>query len=270
MGFLSDIPVVGGLFGGEKVEAYNPDQDAYSYSEHAGSGAGSRRNADNAQLRTGPAVDYYNAGESRALAQGSRHQMEQYIGDLGRWANDASSSVAAQQFRQQSDAAAQQAMAVARSGRGGNMALAQRDGLQAQATMGQQAAAQAATLRAQEQQQYQMMMGQMLAQQRAQDLQAQGLDAQQAQYQAMLEMQQRQLNDQTSLGYDSLGHQQTMGAMQGSMAADAARGGYQMQAAVANSQADAQRDGQMLGLIGGAATGGLGLLRGSGGGGPKP
>ena len=260
------IPIVGDMFSGEEVDAYEPDKENYTYGA-AGAGRGSWERSADAQGREAAQADYGNADQARGYGQQSRDQMGQHISQLQGTAQDASSSVAAQQFAVDRSKAMGDAMAMARSGRGGNMALAQRQGLQTGGTMTQQAAGQAAVLRAQEQNAARMQIGQLLAQQRAQDLQMQGLDAQQAQAQAQLEMQQRQLNDSTALGWGGLGHQQSMGAMQGTMGYDAARGGYDMQAQMANQQADTQRDGMMMGAAAGAATGGLGAL---GGGGPKP
>lgn len=259
MSFLEDLPVIGGLFKGGGGPSYQPDRANYDYGSGTAGGYGHQQ-ADAARNREGPQVGYGNADESRGLGMSSRDQMGQHVKGMQQWATDASSSVAAQQFRQQSDEAARQAMAVARSGRGGNIALAQRAGVNAGAQMGQQAAGQAATLRAQEQQWYQGQIGQMLAQQRAQDLQAQGLDAQQAQYQAMLEMQQRQLNDQSALGYDQLAHQAMMGEMQGGMAYDAAKGGYQSQVDAANERNAAMQRNAAIGLGTAVATGGYSLL----------
>lgn len=264
MGFIDTVKGAAdplGLFSGEDVQAYNPDEGSFQYGGSENGGVNRRAQhdgrAEDARGRTGPEIDYGNADQSRGLGLDSRGQMGQHIGQMQAFAKDASGSVAAQQLRQATDAGIRDAMAMARSGRGGNPAMAQRAGLQAGAGMSQTAAGQAATLRASEQQWAQGQIGQLLAQQRAQDLQLQGLDASQAQAQAELEMSQRQLNDSTALGYSGLGDAAVESQLAASMAYEKQKGDAAMAAAQANAAADAQRDGAMIGAAGTVISGGL-------------
>lgn len=99
----------------------------------------------------GGSVDTARADEERRLALEARERQLALAGMLERQAAGQGSSVAEQQLARGRDASIQQAMAMQAGARGGNAALASRQAQQAQAAISQQAAGQAAVLRAQEQ-----------------------------------------------------------------------------------------------------------------------
>jgi hypothetical protein len=109
----------------------------------------------------------------------ARQQQQLFANQLQGQAAGTSGPSAAQMLLQQgSDAAAQNAAALA-AGTRGNPMLAQRQAQQAQQAIGGQAAQQAAMLRAQEQQQAQGLYGQMLGQIRGADMEGRGMYGQQ-------------------------------------------------------------------------------------------
>ncbi len=169
--------------------------------------------AAGAQGRAAPTANLTAYDQSRGLAMGSRGD-QVHATDLARGAAEGNAPSAAQGVLQQgldaSNAGASSLAASVRGG-GGNLANATRAAMQQQGVNSAQAGQQASILRAQEMAQARAQYGQQATQQRAADLQAQGMDAQTAFAQAQLEAQQRAQNDQMSQGYEA-GRRQVGGA----------------------------------------------------------
>lgn len=207
----------------------------------------------------GPQADMTNANQSRGLGLQSRARLDADLNQLGARRDDEKLSQAYQQLQMGQTQNERAALALARSGGGGGAAQAAAlRNAQFQSAQGQQATNQAAGLaRAQEVAAIDQQLIAGRAQQRAMDLQAQGLDAQSAFQQAQLEMQQRGLNMQGALGFGGLSNQANEGALRGMMGYEGLMGSGQNAASMANAQFDAQRDAGLLGMIGTLGAGAI-------------
>ncbi len=158
-----------------------------------------------AQNRTGPQVNYSQADKDREMQLQSRYDQSQ--GQRLALARALGYDSAAKQQAAIDQNRLHQAQAsMAASARGpGAMAMAQQNAAANQAAGSSAISAQSQVAASQERAMYTQQYNQAVQAQRAQDLQSQGMSAQQAQYQAGLEMQQRQANDQYSLGMQGLG-----------------------------------------------------------------
>lgn len=217
------------------------------------------------QGRQGAQVGYGNADASRLMGMGSRGAEADATEMARQAAMGQAPSVAQNQLLMGRDQSIQNAMAMANSVRGGgaNLAAAQMGAMrQGGETMGQ-VNQQSAMLRANEMAQARGQYGAMAAQQRAHDLQLQGLDAQQAQVQAQLEQQQKAQNDQYSLGLYGLGQHAADSSLNASMGRNRDQAGNEISAGqinagvAAQNAAQAAANGQMVvGAAAGAASGG--------------
>jgi hypothetical protein len=228
-----------------------------------------------------PTIDYANANADRNAgvadwqanyqqAQGARGNQSDSLGLLAGAARGNAPSAAQIQQQQGIDAAVRSQQALAASARGpGALAAAQGQAAGNTAMLQQQGIAQNSALRAQEMAQARgqyseasnAMRGQDLSQMqmmRAAQLQQQGLDAQQAAAQASVEMQQRELGLQGSLGYEGLAanvgqnavanYNNYRGFLQGQWGAQAALNQSSNQMANSNYQAAAGGIGGALGI----------------------
>jgi hypothetical protein len=152
-------------------------------------------------------IDYGQADDDAAYGQHARNQQRSAIDLMRDTANGSMPSQAQLAGQNQLNAGAQAQQAGAMSMRGGSLAQAaamqrQQSGQGAYIQQGNQMLdAQRAQEMAAARQQYM----QATEQQRAQDQQSQGLQQQRADAQNAMEQGQRDLNDQTSLGYDKMG-----------------------------------------------------------------
>lgn len=232
-------------FKGETVDPHEPDQENFKY---RGQGEGYfQQRAEAADKKQLPWQ--VNAARQQALA--SRAQIDQQMQDTQRQMRDPNSSVAQQQLRAGTDANMAQSLALARSASGGAgaQAAALRQAQFTNSTAGTQANQQAATLRAQEQTGWQNQLNQLAAQQRASDLQSQGLEGQ---------LGLGLMGEQTkaALGNLALGQQAAAYQQRGGIGYEQTKSGNIMAAQMANQQADTQRDASLMGL----ASVGLGGL----------
>lgn len=239
------------------------DLGKYDYGDSRGAntwmGAG-----DVAQGRNAAQINGAAAGQMRDYALGSRGASADALSMMGGAARGEAPSVAMQQLQMGRDQSLQNSMAMANSVRGGgaNLAASQMAAQRQQGEMMGQVNQQAAQLRAGEMATARQQYGQMASAQRAQDLQAQGLDFQSAQAQAQMEQQQHGLNDQYSMGLYGLGQhsadQSQMGGIKGQedMSGNQLAAG-QINAGVAgiNAGASAQGGSQALGTAAGLAGG---------------
>lgn len=188
------------------------------------------------------------AGAAQTAAQNRQfvNQIGQYMQNIGQ-----GPSVAEQQLGQGMEQALAQQLALAASQRGGgNVGLQQRQLAENQANVAQNVNAQAALLRAQENQANQQLMMQGLGLQSQVGQSQQGLD--QAMAQAV--MQQQLGLGQLGLGYSGLQAQLSDAQLRAML------GRYQSNAS--RSAAADQAQGQMIGgIIGGLGTLGAGLLK---------
>ncbi|MCC6523570.1 MAG: hypothetical protein IT373_13015, partial [Polyangiaceae bacterium] len=234
-------------FKGETVDAYEPDQENFKY---RGQGEGYfQQRAEAADKKQLPWQ--VNAARQQALA--SRAQIGQQMQDTQRQMRDPNSSVAQQQLRAGTDANMSQSLALARSASGGAgaQAAALRQAQFTNSAAGTQSNQQAATLRAQEQTGWQNQLNQLAVQQRASDLQSQGLEGQ---------LGLGLMGEQTkaSLGNLALGQQAASYQQRGGIGYEQTKSGNIMAAQMANQQADAQRDASLMAL-GGTVLGGMAL-----------
>lgn len=165
-------------------------------------------------------------------------------------------SLAQGQLHQATDRNLAQALALAQSQRGAGGAGFARNVATQQAAIGQQAAADSAQLRLQEQQQAQNSLGQLLAGARGQDLALAGQNAgfqQQASVQnQQAGLQQQALNDNLTQFYVAQGLSLAQARQQAAM---------QMEALKSNNFNNAQgRQGQLIGQLAGAGAGLAGTL----------
>lgn len=281
--------ILGGKAGKRTFEQSNyakgPDYDSNAFN-YGGSGqaatqeiAGSRGMGYAAQARQGPQVNYGAADQSRGLGLAARGGQGE-AGDLYRAAALGQGPSAAQaQLRMGLDQATASQYALANSARGGALGLAgaQQQAQSQAALMAGQAAQQAAVLRAQEQQAGMAGYAGVMGQQRGQDLQAQGLDAQQAQYQAGLEMQQRGLNSTDQRFFEQQAMEIQRMRMQGAMARQDFQAAQHRNTDAARAELDAANSANAAATVKaatGAVSGGLeGYMRtrlGGGGGGGAP
>lgn len=224
-------------------QGYTAQTGSFAYDGDDPANAGARRRE--AQLQAlgdkygsmgAPQIDYGNAGQDRGASMANDARQGGNLDALQQAAAGHGPSAAQAQFQQSLDQsiAAQQAMAA--SARGPGASLAGFNGAVQAGKMQQQGVAQAGALRAQEQQAAQQQYTSALGQQRAQDLQMQGLDAQQAQAQAAMEMQQRGLGLQGELGAQGLSNQVGLAQMQARQNYEAARTGQSQFNAGQNQQ----------------------------------
>lgn len=189
------------------------------------------------QGRAGAQIDYGNAGASRLMGLGSRGSEADATEMARQAAMGQVPSVAQNQLLMGRDQSIQNAMAMANSVRGGgaNLAAAQMGAMrQGGETMGQ-VNQQSAMLRANEMAQARGQYGALAAQQRAHDLQLQGLDANQAQAQAQLEQQQKAQNDQYSMGLYGLGQHAADSSLAASMGLNRDQAGNEISAGQINA-----------------------------------
>jgi hypothetical protein len=166
--------------------------------------------------RSGPQIDYTNANQDRGLGMDTRAQNAGSLGLMRDAARGDAPSAAVQTMNAGRDAAINAGAAAANSARGGaqNYAAAQGNAMQGAGQQMLQTNQQAGIARAGEMTAARGQYSQALYAQRAQDLQAHGLDAQSAQAQAELEMQQRELNDRSRLAYEGMGQNVNMAQLQ--------------------------------------------------------
>lgn len=165
--------------------------------------------AAQAQTRGGPFTDYQQASQARGLGLAARGAQGDALGMYRDAANGVGPSVAQAQLQRGSDAAAAQAQSLAASARGSGVqrGAATLAGIQAASGATQNAAADAAALRAQEIQQARAGYAGLAGQMRSGDAALQGQDAQQAQFQTEAALRQRGLNDaQTSAAWQMGAH----------------------------------------------------------------
>jgi hypothetical protein len=234
---------------------YSTDPNAFEYGGKAGFANDEadyyRSQAEGAQDRTAPQMDLTNANDARAQGQESRN----WELDATRLAHDAAygktPSVAQQQMAAGRDDAIRAQMAMAASTRGNPYAVAaaQRNAQYQGANLMQQNIRDTGVLRAQEMATARSQYEQAATQQRAADLQQQGLDADSAYKQAQLEAQQRALNDQRAYGYEQLRSNALGQQQQGQISEEQIASGV--------AQGDANRRQSMfsglLGMAGGIA-----------------
>ena len=163
---------------------------------------GTQTQAQTPQLDATTGGQAYNAGQAQAGTMGSeslaQHQTAGMLGTMAAGGGPDPAMAALNQATQQGQAMAQAQAGSARGNMG--MAGAQHAAMQTGANIGQQAAQQGSVNV--QNQQFQAIQMQMQAQQmqRAQDLMAQGMNAQQAQAQAQLEAGMNSQNAKTSTG----------------------------------------------------------------------
>ena len=246
-----------GLFGSPGVD--EPDKEDYYLDgdkNAAGDYAGGRaRWGLEGQDREGQQIDRTQIDQSRALGMSGRQDMRDFSSStLDSIIRGDGPSAASQQLYAGQDSAMAQSLALARSGRGGGGGAGALRAAQAQnALTNQQTNQAAAVARSQEQLGAINAKQQLLTNQRAMDLQAQGLDAQTAIAQAQIEAAQRAQNDQYQLGMLQSGNELMLGQM-------GAMGNYnatKAQAQGANAAADASRDAAMLGMVGSLGAAGI-------------
>lgn len=286
-----------GVFTQKAAPAYDPTAANYAANadfnygiqQGAEAGAASDQNEGRSLAADARALNTTNADQSRATAMGDRSaaiQGAQAIqGDAGRvrgvggqmvdYANQGPGASAAEaQLKQSTDRNMAQAVAMARSGRGGTgggLALRQADQQRAQAQT--DAAAQGATLRAQEAdawrgRQLQALQGGASAYGAAGGLEGSATSAYQAQQgadqaqqgldmnQQQIQQGQTQMNDAAALGWEEAaqsreGQQAQWAAMDqaGRMAYEQDKGGNIMDARLAAAGYDAQRDSGTVGTV---------------------
>lgn len=264
------LPGLLGIGKTKPIEAPKMDQGAFKYGGISQNDM--RASGERAQNRTGVGVDYGQTNADRGLAMGSRGMTSDAAEMYRQAALGQGPSAAQAQLRAGIDANMAAAMAQGASARGTGVqrGAAQLASIGAASGANQQAAAQAAMLRAQEQQAGMAGFAQAAQAQRIADLQQMGMSAQQAQYQAQLEDAQRARNDQMQMGYEGLGQQSALANYQGGMAYQTGQAQLQAQANAINSgvaQQNAQRDMQYFqGAVGGAMGGAqmAGMMGGGG------
>lgn len=133
--------------------------------------------------------NFGNANAARGFALDTRGQQQQLIGQLQNAAAGNGPSVAQTQLQLATDKNMQQSLALASSGHG-NAGLRMRQAQDARASTSQDAAAQSALIKAQEQQAAQAQLGQVLGTTRTQDMGQQGADQSQALSASQLQLQQ--------------------------------------------------------------------------------
>jgi hypothetical protein len=203
LGLLAGNAALGG--GTTQARVAAPDPKAYEYR-----GVGQdiyRQQGAAADARQAPLADYSRADYARGLGLDARAQQAGAV-DLYRAAALGQGPSAAQAaLRRGADESAAQAMALAAGARGSGAqrAAAQMQGIQAASQATQRIAADAAALRAQEQQA--AMAGYLsgAAGMRSGDTALQGQDAAMAQWQAQQELASRQQNDARAMAYEGLG-----------------------------------------------------------------
>lgn len=234
MGLFDDIGdyaayAYGGAPGAIGKAAFDEQNDTASYDPNARSGppradptlyyyGGERGLANDEALRMSqlgaswggmqaPQIDYSGANRYSGLADQSRAEGLNALGLQREAAMGNAPSQAAILMGQANDQAMANQMSLAAGARGpAAMAMSQQSALGNQANMATQSANNIGALRAQEMAQARGAYSQQTAALRAQDLQAQGMSADQAYRQAGLEMQQRGLGAQTQLAYENLGY----------------------------------------------------------------
>ena len=198
-GFFSDV------FGSTTdKKAGVPDRSDYDYNGRGSSAYA--QDAQAAQGRAGATANYYTANQDYQQAQGARVQEQDALDKMRAAANGdvASAAELQQQMGVAQTIAAQQAQAGAARGGPGAWAAAQR-GAQIQGVNAMQNGVNAAAqLRAQEQERARMGYLQGANQMRGTDLSSRGQSAQQAQFDAQLQQQQKAQNDAYSLGLGGL------------------------------------------------------------------
>lgn len=299
---------VQGAFQQKPVTPYDPNSlnyhafadEGYAQGQATQAQGAADSNVAQAQAMGARGLDTGNADQSRAIAQGDRASALQGAGniqgDAGRvrgvggqmvdYANQGPGASAAEaQLKHSTDRNMAQAVALARSGRGGtggSLALRQADQSRAQAQS--DAAATGATLRAQEAdawrgRQLQALQGGASAYGAAGGLEGTATDAylaQQGADQGMMgldlnqqqnQMAQQQQNDAAALGWEQAaqgreGQSAQYAAMDqgGRMAYEQDRGGNQMDAQLAAAGYDQQRDASYMGAGGGLAAGAMMMM----------
>lgn len=250
--------------GPEKIDPYNPDASKFQYGGQNEQEFGAL--AGNLSQRTAPQADYSKMAEGRNYGAMSRGDQNFAINQYKSILANPKGSIAQQQLQAGQDANVAAMAGMAKSGDASQRAGAGRQAMVQGGMMQAQTNQQAALLQAQERQMATQGLAQAATAQRAQELQLMGIDAQTAQYQAMLEMQSRSLNDQTMLGLKGLGQNASMAQMNAGMGLEGMRSGNAMGAAQFNAGAENQYNAAILGT---AATLGAGALAG-GGGAPPP
>lgn len=242
--------------GAPQVNPYKPDKDKFKY---GGTNEGEwQQKGAAAGARAAPKAGYsqYGMDQDRANAGMARQTQNDAVNAYRELLKNPQNSVAQQQLKQGTDANVNNMMSVARSGSGDNSG-AQRQalfgGMQAGAQMNQQAG----VLRAQETQAATKGLADAAMQQRTQDLQSMGLDANMAQFQAQMELNQGALNDKYSLGLYGLGQNASMADLNAGMGLEQLKGQQSLGAQTANAQAAASEQGALYGMMGTAGAAGM-------------
>lgn len=240
----------------------NVDLSKYGYGPEYRGVAGYQYQGDQAALQRGPRVDTTNSDQARRLQGYSRDSSNDALEMMRSAALGNQPSVAQQQLQMGRDQAIQNGMAMANSVRGGgaNLAAAQMGAQRQAGEMMGQVNQQQAQLRAQEMTAARGQYMQAAAQQRAQDLQLQGLDADSAFRQAQLELQGQTAGQQYALGLYGLGQHAadsaTAAAIKGQedrMAGSLGAGQINAGISSGNAAAAAQGGSQVLGTAAGLA-----------------
>lgn len=242
-------------------EVKAPDADSYGYRGTDEQSFGNQ--AGDAQKRQGEQVHNNVADADYGQSQQARGSQGDALELMRQAASGQTQSVAQLQQQQGMQDAMKSQMAMAGAARGGptSMALAQHSAAINAGNIQQDAVNGASQLRAQEMAQARGAYGQMSNDLRNTDLSSRGQSAQQAQYQAGLNAQQRAQNDQYGMGLLGLGQNASQFSQQGQTNANNADlQAQQINAGIAAQNATANA-AAMKGALG-AASGGLSMLGG--------
>lgn len=246
------------FLGDEEVDAYKPNKEAFNYDGKEGYYYSDR--AAGAQSRDAARADYNLAMQDRAQSNMARTGQIEAANNYRAMLNGNEYSSAWQQLRDSTQQNIAQQMAMARTA--GNDANMRRAAVLGGAQAQQQMVGQGALLRAQEYAAATKGLAEVSTAQRAQELQAMGVSAQMAQYQAMLEQQNKQANDAYSLGMYGLGQNADQFKTQSQIAYENMMSGNSMSAAQFNAEQENAR--RNAALQAGATAFGYGMQYGAG------
>lgn len=280
MGLFDDG--VGGFFSGllgsknkERAGGYNVDQNAYNY---GGSPTGARDAANRyknaaewGQTRQAVNVNYDQANEDRARALQARGQQEAAANLMMQRATGQAPSIARMAAnRQMQQVAGEQASAAASARGAGAIALAQQQAAANTAAAQGNVAGQAQINEANERLAAEQAAFGAFSGMRGLDYQGQGQAAQQTQYQAGLEAQQRGLNDQFSLGMTGFEHGVNQTQLGAQMQREAQQSANNLGAQGINAGVGGQNAAMNQANGWGAINAGASVAGAGGSGGPKP
>lgn len=275
MGWFHDVGVGLGTSNDTHVDPTKIDPNAYQYGGHAGGADEATNRAQgmgaDAQGRQGVNIDNSQYNGDRGAESGSRQNQSWGLSQLQNTIQGGTPSVAQNQLMSglaHAQAAQQSQVASARGG-GANLAAAQRLGSEQSAGLAQGANSDAATLRANEIATAMGQYGGLATSMRGNDLQREGMSADQAYRQAQLSDAQRGRNDTFQLGMEGYGNQiqgQQLGAQEAGQAQQAANNNA---ANAINAGAEAQNTSVAGGMMGGiTSAAGSAVAGAAGGGGP--